>query len=587
MKRSKNSRRAISTIVGSVFFLVLLTSGLSVSYLVIETQSDMISAQQIIADSEIKKIQEKFYASASTGTSNRLAVYVENEGSNSLEIDSLWIINKTNPTQAAQKHDLNYTDAILAPGYGGDILQNKPLFMNPGIYDIKVVSSLGTIKTADHLNVGGANNLKAKLILNPPDVRSGENATALLYVTNVGNTKILNVTSGPMTVTPLTAILTSSPIIQLKSDLLPAESTIISWKYKLTGAPGTNVTFSTFAQGIDEPSITVLQSNSDTNLVNIRDNLESTQVLSDELFARPDIFMIFPGQFGDDDDLGLWGVNIVNPTSQPIFVNKVFIAAQTPRPTSSDAIFEKDCETKNPPPQTVPPTPNNWTCPDSNILLWKNISTPQRIEPRSVFPFLVKVGPGGIGSTLPDPSAVLIQANVFSTLGQFGKAGYGTSMHSTGDGPIPGVYLSKVPGSTAANDMLGNVTGIRGGTNQTFNAVFADFDNEIQNKILANSRLIINIPKGWNDVSIQSATGFTTSIQSFPDGSSQIIGALQADLTGATGTAKTITFTAEAPPVTETKMYVMYILADGLVGVQSGGPFSLGPLAEVVLQVTP
>ena len=73
-----NNHRGISTIIGSVFFLVLLTAGLSVSYLVIETQSNMIKTQQVIADSEIKKIQEKFSVSVNADTANndRLEIFV-------------------------------------------------------------------------------------------------------------------------------------------------------------------------------------------------------------------------------------------------------------------------------------------------------------------------------------------------------------------------------------------------------------------------------------------------------------------------------------------------------------------------------
>jgi hypothetical protein len=194
----------------------------------------------------------------------------------------------------------------------------------------------------------------------------------------------------------------------------------------------------------------------------------------------------------------------------------------------------------------------------------------------------VKLPPGDIGSTLPDPGAVLIQANVFSTLGQFGKAGYGTTMHSSNGAAIPGVYLSKVAGSTSPNDIMGNKTGIKPSETVTFNAVFADFDSETSDVIQANSRLIINVPRGWTGVNILSANGFNTSTQSYPDGSTQIVGVLQSSITG-NGDAKTITFSATAPPITETKMYIMYILADGLVT----NNFSLGPLAEIVLRVSP
>lgn len=161
------SKRAISTIVGSVFFLVLMTSGLSVSYMVIETQSDMIEAQQTIADSEIKKIQEKFDFSASTDVadSNRLELYVQNQGSNPLEIDTVWVVDNT--SNNAQKYSVNYADAVLSSGYGSELLQNTPLYLSPGDYDIKVVSALGTVKTTklEVDGVSGGSDLKLKVMV--------------------------------------------------------------------------------------------------------------------------------------------------------------------------------------------------------------------------------------------------------------------------------------------------------------------------------------------------------------------------------------------------------------------------------------
>jgi hypothetical protein len=569
-------RKAISTVIGSVFFLVLMTAGLSISYLVIETQSDMIEAQQTIADTEIKKIQEKFLASSSIDGSNRLAVYVENEGSNSLEVDSIWIVNKTDPSKAAKKFDINYADALLSPSYGTNILQNTPLYMNPGEYDVKVVTALGTIETAD-LDVGGPNQLKAKLILNPPDVRLGENATALLYVTNVGTTKMLDVTSGPITVTPPSSVLASSPIVQVKSELLPAESTILSWKYRLMGPAGTNVTFSTYATGIEEATLATKQSNSDKGMVFLRDNSEPGSIVSSDLFARPEIYLIMPNTFGDTNDKGLWGVNVVNPTDQPVYVSKVVISAQTSPANSNDEVFNNGCGT-----QTIfPVTTNNWSCPTANQLMWKNTVTPQLINPKSVNTFLVKVDPGNLGGSGTEPETVIVQANVFTTLGQFGKAAYGTSIRTSS--AIPNVYLSSVVDSTANTNIFANKTKVLPGSLQTFNVVLADLEAAAGNKISAGSRLIINMPSGWTTPVVTGNTGFTIQPpQTFPDGSSQIVGILNADLTGAGGTGKTITFTSIAPPISDTRMYVMYVLADGYVN----GSIVIGPLAEIVLRVS-
>ncbi|CDI05725.1 hypothetical protein [Candidatus Nitrosotenuis uzonensis] len=569
-------RRAISTVIGSVFFMVLMTAGMSVSYLVIEAQSDMISAQQTIADAEIKKIQEKFYAVASVGANNKIVVYVQNQGSNSLVIDTLWLVNKTGTSQAV-KYDLNYADSVLAPGYGGDVAENQQIFLNPGEYDVKLVSSLGTIKTAERLSVGGSNSLKAKLILNPPDVRLGENATALLYVTNVGNTKMINVTSGPITVSPPTAVLASSPIVQIKSDLLPAESAILSWKYRLMGPAGTNVTFSTFAQGIEKPTGITKQSNTDQGIVLLRDNSEPGSIVSSDLFSRPEIYMVIPNTFGDASDKGVWGVNIVNPTDQPIYVSKVVISTQTSPANANDKIFDSGCSTI-----TIPPTSNHWSCPTLNQLMWKNTISPQLIPAKSVFPFMVKVTPGDLQGSGTEPETIVVQTNVFTTLGQFGKSAYGTAMRTSSS--IPNVYISKVVDSTNTVDIIANKTGILPGSTQTFHVVLADMESGTANKISAGSRLIINIPRGWSDVNVIGNTGFTTpTFQSFPDGSSQLVGQLLSDLTGAGGVGKTISFTATAPPISDTRLYIMYVLADGYVN----GNIVIGPLAEVVLRVSP
>ena len=577
-----NSRRAISTIVGSVFFLVLLTSGLSVSYMVIETQSDMIEAQQTIADSEIKKIQEKFDVSASTNPaqSNRLALYVQNEGSNPLEVDTVWVVNNT--ANDAKKFSVNYADSVLASGYGAEILQNTPLQLNPGDYDIKLVSALGTVKaTKLQVDSSGGSDLQIKMMIDPPDVRVGENATAWVYVTNTGTTDILDVNVQPITVTPPSAVVSSSPVLQSSRDLAPSESAIFAWKYTVTGSISSSVTFSTYAAGMRD-GITPIQSSVDQNTIKLRENLGSIQeVVSDDLFGRPQVFMIIPSPFGDSPQRGLWGVNVANPTSQPIYVNKVVVNVVSPRANSNDKIFNE--VSNNCDPVTVAPTSSAWSCPAANQLMWKDTANPQIIPPKSVFPFLAMVKAGSLAGSQDDLETIIVQTNIFTTLGQFGKPGYGSSMRNGGSS-MANVYLSAVSGSTSDSNIRTNMTSIRSGTAITLNATLADFDTGTTNVISSGSRLIVNIPRDWTSVNVLSSTGFSTpTLQSFPDGSSQLVGVLSSDLTGAGGTARTIKFSVTAPTVTETQMYVMYILAEGDVNNE----FQLGPLTEAVLQVIP
>jgi hypothetical protein len=205
------------------------------------------------------------------------------------------------------------------------------------------------------------------------------------------------------------------------------------------------------------------------------------------------------------------------------------------------------------------------------------------VPPKSVFPFLAKVTAGTLGQSQTNLETVLIQTNVFTTLGQFGKAGYGSSFHNTASSMV-NVYLSSESGSTDSTKIRTNMTSIKAGSTIKLNATIADFDTGTGNVISAGSRLIINIPKGWTDVNVLSHNGFSTpSYYPFPDTSSQIVGILSDDLTGENGIARTIQFTVKSPPVPDTQMYVMYVLAEG----DSNNSFPIGPLAEIVLQVVP
>jgi len=147
-----NQKKGISSIVGGIFFLVLMTSGFTVYYVALDSQSQMLDTQQVIADYEVAKIREKFVVAASSdsGDNNRLSLQVVNTGNTVVEIADVWIINKTDAAEPAAKYDVDYRDASVPVGYSGNILANTPLYLISDIYDIKVISSLGTIQAVEY-----------------------------------------------------------------------------------------------------------------------------------------------------------------------------------------------------------------------------------------------------------------------------------------------------------------------------------------------------------------------------------------------------------------------------------------------------
>ena len=579
-----SSRRGISTIVGGAIFLVLFASAFSTFFIAMDFQRDTINTQRAISESIMEKTKEQFSiaVSADDTNNNRIGIQVKNSGTNAVEIDNIWIVNKSG-NYPAQKHLINYTDAIIPPGYGSNILENTPLhFTVVDDYDIKVVSTLGTIKKSEY-SVGAGNNLRAELIAIPPDVKVGQNVTLILHVENIGEFTLLDVQpiGGLPNISP--TFNPPNPPVPSPVNLAPGEGVFFSWKYITSGTFGSTVDVDSQAIGtIEDIGYTVNSNVAETEIALREPDEIEVIVLTEDLISRPEMFMIIPSPFGDSDEnpdeRAVWGVNVVNPTGNPMDVSKVVISVLSPRPNSADKVFERGkCELL-----TVEPTgagAGDWTCSSDNQVTWQNQASPISIAPYSVNPFLVQVKPGSIFGSVVDIESLLVQVNVFTTVGEFGKAAYGSSMDTVDSGLI-NVYHSTDVDSLDPAEILVNQTTISNGI-VVFNTTLADFSTV--NQIDAGSRLIINVPKGWtvNSGSI-SGSAFTTSYQQFTDTSSQIVGTLDNPLIG--GGAETIKFYAQAPDVCSPQMYVMYVLADGTA---NSGDFALGPLAEILLRVKP
>jgi hypothetical protein len=598
-------RRGLSSVVGALFFTVLMIAGFSVLSLALDAQTDIVTTQRIVSDIEIKKQQEQFAVFASVDENNLLSMNVKNQGQNPVEISSIWIINKTLSNQPVTRFDVNYDDAFVPSGFTNNVIAGQTLEMVPDTYDVKIISSLGTMKI-DEIIVGMGSSigaLRAELITDPPDVVLGKNVTVAMIVTNTGEGEIKNVNPVMQTPTGSGYLISPSPLPTPASvNLNRGESVMFSWDYQIDGVSGNDVVFSASAKGdSDDDDIDDVFSNVASDSVLLREAGEGggggEVVISDGLFGKPQIFMVMPNAIGDENtnaiDRPIWGVNVANPTDQPMFVNKVVVMAFIPRANSQDDVFVKNCESissANPErPVTIFPTPDNWSCPESNQLMWRDLTTPVEVAPRSVFPFLVGVGSGNMAGTTNDAQNILVQPVVFTTLGQYGKAGYGTTMH-TKEVAIPNVFLARTPESVTSSNVMSELTGIIEGSTVTFNATLADMSSDDVYGITNGTSLIINIPKEWSFNGVISHDGFTLSDPvTYPDGSTQILGTLTESIDDHSE-AKTIQFTATAPSVPKAKMYVMSILANGIAtgDVVSGtGTFAVGPIAETVLQVCP
>ena len=558
-----------------------MSSGISVYFLAIDSQVELIHAQQKVAKTQLEKIQEEFSVSMTTNEtdSDRLAIQVVNDGRHIVEIADIWIINKTDSANGfpATRYTIGYSDTIIPAGYGRNILENTPLFLNQDKYDVKVISKLGTIKKSE-IDLNGTSVLKAEIYTIPPDVRVGENVTVALRVTNIGDNEITNVTPfGLPQVIPPGAVVSSQLVSASSIDYLkPTETGFFTWDYKVTGTVGSDVTFSNNVTGVilDEYPVYSNTASDDITLQQDIGGEGGAIVLKDELFAKPELFMVIPNPFGDSNSKGFWGVNVVNPTNKTMSVSKVSVSALRANANDNHVIFATGCSSI----EMISPA-SSWDCPNENTLVWKNISSPVTINPLSSYAFLAKLAPDKITGPSIGLETIVTTSSVFTSLGAFGKGPYETSMRAT-DEVVANVYFSDPGGSTNNADIRGSILGILSNQTKQFNVTMAELSSASP-EIEEDAELIINIPKDWTFVSVDSSTGFTVAPPTiYADGSTQIVGALNADMDDET---KYIQFSATAPDVSSAKMYIFHILGTG--ETDGSPPFSIGPIAETVVQV--
>lgn len=580
------TRRGLSSVVGALFFTVLMIAGFSVLSLALDAQTDIVTTQRIISDFEIQKQQEKFGVFASTDANDILNLSINNEGQNPVEISSIWIINKTLPEQPVKRYAITYDDAFVPPNFVSNILSTQSLEMIPDTYDIKIISALGSIKTIEFDNNGGGSAaLRTELFTDPPDPVIGKNVTVAMMVTNTGEIPITNVL--PSTLSSSTSgagsILISPPVPSGPLTLTGGASVMFTWDTQVTGNSGDEWSFSSYATG---DGVSNSNSASDTSLLRLAGEgggSPDPDIVNDDLLARPQLFFVIPSSHGKSTSVeSVWGINVVNPINADMKVSKLVITAFAPGAQNNDKLFDRDggdCSFN--PIYPITGTDPNWTCPSENALMWKS-SIPITIPANSTQAFLTKVEPGKPSGSASLES-IVVQGSVFTTLGSFGKSGYQSTMSGT-TSSLVNVYLTdNLVSPRTSGNIESTRIGILPNSIQTFNVVFADMDVDPGTTINAGAQLIINVPKEWTEVTVISDDGFngTPPITSFGDNSHQIVGVTSDVLGDGSNDVASITFTARAPNATEDQLDVMYILAQG----DTHSSFSIGPLAEVVLQV--
>jgi hypothetical protein len=225
-----------------------------------------------------------------------------------------------------------------------------------------------------------------------------------------------------------------------------------------------------------------------------------------------------------------------------------------------------------------------WSCPADNQVQWKAASgTPITINGYQSASFIFLMEPNSINSG--EIPAALLTATAFTTYGQFSKSGYSFNMVKAGSAVV-NVYGSNSDNNqTSSSHILGHINNWQSNATKILNFTLTNLDSSGGKQINSGSRIIINLPPQWTFSEVLKYGGFNQpKINIVGDGSAQLIATRYSPITGTGSTvAGTISVKVKAPMVTEDRIYIISVTADGDVNTPSG--YNIGAIAEFPVNV--
>jgi len=541
--------------------------------------------------------------------------------------------------------EINYDDSFIPIRTTNNILENTPVTMERGEYDLKFVTVLGTKKVVP-LHVGGV-ILHLKMFAIPPIVHNLSNMTLFLTVTNNSTQTIYDVKPNDLfpTVEPISALdaeggesKTILNELKVLPFLDPYQSGSFTYEYELKGAQGGEITFTTNAtakRNEDSSDWTIFSNNS---TVTIRMTGQSGDDLAGaQVRQAPKIFTLFPNPAGDAEtgnDRAFWGAIIVNPTNQTLDIDRVTVQMTTPEQASGTSQivvqFENDFDHIEPccwgrdneqnggegnpdseystSADGKPDGQGRWTVPNQNLLVWTNDNTTNTV---SIFPYTAQEFVVRVETTSSaDVPAFLVIANAHTSMGQFATAAHTSAVVTPHeDATMVNVYptSSNVGGEGVYTDdddyiidavntidtlSIDNVFNITIREGKAGSDSYVPAWNTVDN---TGTKLIMKLPPGFPKLDVVGPpgdpflqTGFLIDSESprfveFRDGSTQIEVKIGSDLGDVAGVERfTFQYSLDAPKIKKDQIYIYYIFANG----RDFNDTPVGPVSEsVVLRI--
>ena len=242
-------RSGISTVVGSVFFIIAFTT--VAGYVVYSmNQLDKFGETIISKSQDDRNIQqEEFKITSVTKDNNKFNITVQNNGQIPVNLTRLWVQNKTDPTWPVSKYTIN---KIIAPGQSmSTIGQSLPVVAKSNqAYDLTIATQRGnTVEVM--VNSASSKPIDLRLFVLPETIPTGFTTTLLFAVTNNMSSSVALTNLIPnLSIIPYggTATLVSGPEPLQYKFLDKGDTAYFKWAYTITGTPGQRVNFQTSLQ---------------------------------------------------------------------------------------------------------------------------------------------------------------------------------------------------------------------------------------------------------------------------------------------------------------------------------------------------
>jgi hypothetical protein len=533
--RRRKSLKGQATVLGTVFFLVLLVTSLGTISYFTYSLNEYNEAMRLANEFDISKMNEGLeITSAYLNSNNNLIINMTNRGTETVHPTRLWIINSTDNTHSSY----SFNSLYLEPGESASNVTQVTLTTGKE-YEIRVVTERGNIAS-----VNLAPNVQARInVLVQSPVFSETNVTIGVYITNNDSSNYLYNLTPTLTVTAAGGgSVVEGPAPTSVALLAPSESAVFIYTLYIDGTKN-RVTVNASYVGAPQGNY-VLDTTRMAELVAAASAIAAAATTMRYPIQSLTVYGSTPNPNGlGPNDKSYWGVTIANPHNRSITVYSVAAVA------SSVQLWDGATG--------INPT-TGWTQTNptsvSSMIYWQS-ATGVNVNPASTYSFIFE----GEHKATAWETPVMIES--LTSEGKFYQ-----TFAATQDGNTPSINLyttTNVNAPTTTSYMKYDYGNIPVNTTKTFNVTV--WNSGVSKSLGSKVQLFITTPVYWTNITAASgqAGGYWgTPTITENDDSSHFIAVISTASTLNKGEAKVFSFNATSPAEQENaQLYIIPVIS--------------------------